>query len=365
MKKALSVILILLLLCNCGLAEQNRMKGKNSPGTQTDLQEQIYKSVVEGLNSEDYFVENVSTTYLSDEYLEELEFNTKANIYFGYNLEVLEQQFQGKKFIFTLGDDNETTVTEWKEYKDPVTTLLKSSATGAGIILVYVTVSFATAGTPVGMFFAARTAQSVIGFEVIARQAISGAVIEYVKTGDPNKALKAAAEKSENMPLIALGGTVAKASPLLGAALNGLTTSEAAAAQQESKYPLSIIKEFRSVEEYNVYKEAGLYTESVGGETALIRNIDWKQKDTQGKTNLERMSAGENPLDSNGSEYDVNLIGQKGGLIPVILTQAESNGEGTFENVHEQLRCSETTDPEYKEQFWKDLATTISNAMIV
>ena len=47
--------------------------------------------------------------------------------------------------------------------------------------------------------------------------------------------------------------------------------NEAAMIQKESGFPLELIKQFKSVEEYQVYKEAGLYTKMVNGKLALVR----------------------------------------------------------------------------------------------
>ena len=366
MKKIISAILILLLLWNGCASAEKRIKSKNDPAA---LQQAVYQSVVEELKSQDYFVENVSTVYISDEYLEELAFNSKSNVYFGYNLDVLEQQFQGNRFVFTLGDNGETIVEEWETYQDPLETIIKNVAEGAGVYLVCVTlssVSFAVGAPVISVIFAVEANIIMKDFLRQTGTVIAGAAIEYAKTGDPDKTLKAAAKKSDKFKELkwtALGGKVAQTSFLLGNILNGLTTAQAAEIQQESKFPLDIIKEFASVDEYNAYKDAGLYTETVGGKTALIRKIDWDQKDNSGKTNLERISEGENPVDPNGLEYTISLIGQKSDSVPVILTQSEINGEGLFKNVHSNLRYSEdigSMNSDEKAQFWKDLSNNIS-----
>ena len=74
------------------------------------VEDNIYTTVVESLNSEDYFVENVSAQYISKEYLEELAFNSQANIYFGYNLKSLEEQFEGTKFVFSTDEKANKTI---------------------------------------------------------------------------------------------------------------------------------------------------------------------------------------------------------------------------------------------------------------
>jgi len=78
----------------------------------------VYSDLIDGLDSTDYFVENVSATYISKEYLEENAYNSQSNIYFGYTLEELEEEFQDTGYIFTLGDDGTTAVQAFEGYDD-------------------------------------------------------------------------------------------------------------------------------------------------------------------------------------------------------------------------------------------------------
>ena len=122
------------------------------------LEDSIYSELVTALNSEDYFVENVNAIYISKEYLEEVAYNSQENIYFGYTLSELDSYFQGTRYVFTLGDDGQTVVTEFQKYDDTYDQMLKNVAIGTGVILVCVTVSIVTygAGAPaVSMIFAA------------------------------------------------------------------------------------------------------------------------------------------------------------------------------------------------------------------
>lgn len=107
----------------------------------------VYRETVRALNSEEYVVENVSAVYISKEYLEEAAFNSQSNVYFGYTLAELDEVFQGSRYIFTLGDDGNTTVQELQTIDDNATkTMLKNVAIGTGVILVCVTVSAVSAG---------------------------------------------------------------------------------------------------------------------------------------------------------------------------------------------------------------------------
>lgn len=70
----------------------------------------------------------------------------------------------------------------------------------------------------------------------------------------------------------------------------GLTMSEVATIQKESKYPVELISKFNSMEQYEICKSSGLTAQMVDGKTALIRKIDLNYiDDVTGKTNLQLM----------------------------------------------------------------------------
>ena len=58
------------------------------------VQDNIYNELVAQLDSDDYFVENVSAVYISQEYIDELTSNSKPNVYFGYTLEEIGAVYQ-------------------------------------------------------------------------------------------------------------------------------------------------------------------------------------------------------------------------------------------------------------------------------
>lgn len=210
MKKIVALLLIVSLLA-CSLpasfAEETQLpagsvpeagfSGMNDPNLLRYTEDTIYENLVATLDSDEYFVENVSAVYISQEYIDELAFNAQANIYFGYTLQELAEQFQGKKYIFTLGDDGSTIVTEFEEYDDTYDRALKNVAIGVGIILVCVTVSVVTAGT--GAPLAVTTVFSVAakcGVRAMSTEALSeiaAGIVTGVQTGDMEEALKAAA----------------------------------------------------------------------------------------------------------------------------------------------------------------------------
>lgn len=301
----------------------------------TRVEELVYNESVRSLNSDKYFVENVSAIYISKEYLKEITFNSQSNIYFGYTLSELDELFQGTRYIFTLGENGQTTVQELQEIEDISTeTMLKNIAIGTGVILVCVTVSIVSSGvggSAVSMIFAASAKRGALmalysgGFG-----AISAGIVRGIQTGNFDEALDAAAMAgSEGFKWGAIIGSISggleKTVALYGATRNGLTMNQAALIQQESKLPLEFIKNFHSVDEYNVYKNAGLALSEVNGKLALTQKIDWDFIGDleDGRTNAQRVLDGLAPLDSTGASYELHHIGQRSDSPLAILTSSQ------------------------------------------
>ena len=339
----------------------------------------VYANLVQTLASDQYFVENVEAIYISQEYIDELTYNSQSNLYFGYTLEELDHLFQGDRYVFTLDENGETTVTKMETvYDDSASRMIKNVAIGGGVILVCVTVSVVTAGVgapAVSMIFAAA-AKSGAAFALSS--AFLGGAAATITTGyqthDPEAAFKAGLlAGSEGFMWGAITGAIigggSEAIALHGAQLNGLTMNEAAAIQKESGYPLDVIKQFKSVKEYNVYKEAGLKASQVGGRSALIRDIDLNFKTTfpngETMTNLEAMSRGYAPryIDpSSGKElvYQLHHVNQNMNGTLAILTQAEHQGNSAILNIFPKV--SEIDREAFKvirRKFWMDFATMV------
>lgn len=345
--------------------------GLDDENLQRYLRDTLYTALVEDLDSDQYYVENVDTKYISKEYLKELAANSKENIYFGYTLSALEQQFQGTKYVFTVGDDGHTIVHAFEDYDDTYDRVVQNVAIGTGVILVCVTVSAVTGGVAptVSMVFAvsAKTAAGA----AVSGGAIGGSmagISTAISTGDVSKAIDAAAlGGSEGFKWGAIVGAVTggagEFSALRGATRNGLTIDEAATIQKNAKYPLEIIRRFKSMDEYNIYKGAGLEAKLVNGKSALVRPIDPTIRDGNGLTNIERMKRGLAALDAEGNPYELHHVAQEKDGILAILTKAEHRGEGSFSKLHDLMRGSDVDHgPEWakeREGFWKSLAETL------
>lgn len=198
---------------------------------------------------------------------------------------------------------------------------------------------------------------------------VSAGVVEGFRTRDFDKALKAAAVSgSEGYKWGAVSGAIAggsgEAMALKGAGLNGLTMNQAARIQRESGYPLDVIKQFHSVEEYQIYKDAGLATQMVDGKLALVQDIDLNFVSTYGGkqvTNLERMQLGGAPCDPvSGNPYELHHIGQKSDATLAVLTRSEHRGNAAILNrIGKKSEIERGVFNKTREEFWKSLADSV------
>lgn len=331
------------------------------------IEDNVYSELVDKLDSDKYFIENITVKYISKEYLEEVEYNSQSNIYFGYTLDEVTNLFSDKKFIFTLGEDGKTTVKEYEAYDDTYDKVLKNVAMGTGVILVCVTVSAVTSGVSpaisVVLAASAKTGTGVALSEGVISGVISG-VVTGVQTKDIKKALDdAAIAGSEGFKWGAITGSILGGSgaalKLKAGTLNGLTMKEAAIIQKESKYPIEIVKKFHSFDEYEVFKAADLKAKVVNGKKALVQDIDWNfvRDKVDGRTNAQRAADGYAPLDPTGKPYQLHHIGQNDDSPLAILTKNQHTENNSV--LHKNTGSSESEIKRNKfdkirEEFWKD-----------
>lgn len=122
--------------------------------------------------NERIIVESVKTIFVSQEYIDELEYNSKENIYYGYKLSELDEQFGDVKYAFTV-EEGETIVipVTIENYDNTLNTVIKNTAVGSGVIMVLVTASIITGGS--GAPVALSTAHLI--FTCAAKSAAIGA----------------------------------------------------------------------------------------------------------------------------------------------------------------------------------------------
>lgn len=337
----------------------------------------VYSELVDALDSENYFVENIQAVYLSDEYIDEIQYNSKENIFFGYTLSELNQLYNGQRYVFTLGENGQTITVPLEElHDDTYEQVIKNVATGSGVILVSVTISVVSAGIApaISMIFATAAATGTIyATQAGAIAFIAAALARGYQTQDFGEAIKAGADAGSNgfkWGAIAgsITGGVAEAAGLKGATLNGLTMNEAAKIQKESKWPLEAIKSIHSVSEYNIYKSAGLVpSKMTDGSWLFTREIDWELLDSFGRTNAQRVLNGVAPLDSTGTPFELHHIGQRADSPLAILTSEEHHRSGNFNILHYQVEGKNVADAVWaaqKKEVWSaflnDVMGTIS-----
>lgn len=341
------------------------------------VQDNIYNELVAQLDSDEYFVENVSAVYISQEYIDELTYNSRPNVYFGYTLEEINAVYQGTRYVFTMSEEGDTIVVPFEEYDDTFEQVIKDVAIGTGVILICVTVSVVSAGAgapAVSMIFAASAKSGTIfALSSGGLSAVASGVVTGIETGDMDEALKAAAiSGSESFKWGAITGVISggttEAVALKGATLNELTMNEAAIIQKESGFPLDVIKQFRNMEQYNICKDAGLTSKLVNGKTALVRNIDLNYvDDATGLTNLELMSQGYAPIEpATGAKYQLHHIGQKADSTLAILTETEHKKGGNdaiwhLKDIATEVHTSTNNWDAQRKQFWKAMAYIFEN----
>lgn len=336
------------------------------------VEDLVYRETVDALDSEDYFVENVSAVYISKEYLEEVAYNSQSNIYFGYTLSELDELFQGTRYVFTVDENKQTIVQELQEIEDTSTeTILKNIAIGSGVILVCVTVSVVSggAGIPaVSMIFAASAKTgTIMAISSGSFGAVSAGIVRGIETGDFDEAMESASlAGSEGFMWGAFSGAIvggaSQGKALYGAAKqSSFTMNQYAKIQQETGYPLDVVKQFHTMEEYQAFKNANLKPAVVANKTALVKtDIDLTQVDTKGRTNLERMKQGLAPQDSNGISYELHHVGQKKDGTLAIMSQSEHDNPAIHGFLKKtEAHASGTNWDTERKAFWKSFAKLV------
>ncbi len=331
----------------------------------------IYSHLTDDLGK-DMFIDNVSAIYLSQEFIDELTYNSKSNVFFGYTLAELDEQFEGQSYIFTV-ENNETVVKARAPYDDTYDRIIQNVAIGTGVILICVTISIATyGGAPAvsAIFACAAKGGTAMALSSGTISGFATYLSTGIRTGDWEKAkMDGLLTGSENYKIGAIVGSVTSGAGEAVGLLNvskatKLSMDQVAIIQRESKLPLSLISEFDTFEQYEIIRGQGLYGEVVNGKTAIIRDIDLEyMKD--GMTNLERMKKGMAALDpSTGLPYELHHMGQTQDATLAILTQAEHRGAGNHAIWHDLISDSQVSHAAewaaQREAFWKSLATILA-----
>ncbi len=344
-----------------------KYKSLSDKGLLVDVEDLVYKETIDAINSEDYVVENVSAVYISKEYLEEVAFNSKSNVYFGYSLAELNEVFKGDSYIFTLGDDGKTAVKKLQSIDDKATeTMIRNVAIGTGVILVCVTVSAVSAGPApaLSMIFAA-SAKSASKFAAssAAFGGISRGLVKGIETGDFGEIKEAAAMgASEGFKWGAIGGAVTggakEAFSSMSITNSKLKKGDVARIQMGNKWSMDVIKDIQDLDQYKVIK--GMKEIKINGRSVLVpKNIDlnFKIKLPDGTivTNLDRINKNLSPIEAaTGFPYELHHMGQKANGTLVMLTRDQHRGN--YSILHTSNKASEIDRLDFakvRNEIWK------------
>ena len=351
-----------LVLCGCASSVTSEVKlvepvsyqypetfdDMSDPELTESLEDSIYSSLLATFNSDEFVIDEVEMTYISKEYLEELAFNSQENIFFGYSLSDIIDYYGDTPYVFTI-QDGQTVVKAFESYDDTWEQVATNVVTGTGVIAVCATITVLApaVGAPAAVtaIFTFATGGAVTGAAIDATvSGVFSGIATAIKTGSVEDAVKAAAlSASEGYKCGAIIGAVTGAGAegigLLRASKYakasgeaGLTINEAATVQLESGYSLKTIRNMRNVDEYNVYKDAGLEEIVIktpqGTRRVLAREVDLMRVDESGLTNVERMQKGLNPLDENGVSFEYHHVGQKNDGALALLSRSEHDTPG-------------------------------------
>ncbi|MDR1042615.1 MAG: hypothetical protein LBL54_01770 [Clostridiales Family XIII bacterium] len=129
---------------------------------------------------EHIIVESIEPIYISQEYIDELAYNSLENVYYGYKLSELDAQFGDIQYAFTVGNGQTVAVPISTEDPDEVlNTVIRNTAIGAGVIVLCVTFSVVTGGG--GAPVAVGAAHAIFTYAAIG--AASGATIGAASGG--------------------------------------------------------------------------------------------------------------------------------------------------------------------------------------
>lgn len=213
------------------IANTPSFAGVSDPSLAQYIQDAVLADIESNFSDESIVVEDIQAVYLSQEYLDDLAFNSKSNLYFGYTLAELDEYFGEERYVFTLGESGETVVTAFEAYEDVVGDVVRNVAVGTGVILVCVAVSMATGGTGApaavqgahALFAVAAKGATGLALSSGGISAAMAGVSTALQTGEVEDALKAAV--LEGSEAYKLGAIIGASTSLVGKSFQMIGTS--------------------------------------------------------------------------------------------------------------------------------------------
>lgn len=395
MKRVLSLLILsALLLTSCGNSNSSNVKSEskvndseisnedytekfnsiNDQELNQYIEDAVYVELVNQINEwdteEEYYVESVDTAYISQEYIDELTYNSQSNIFFGYNLADLDEDFS-EKYVFSLGEEGETIIRPVEEYVNEYEAAIKNVAMGSGVILVCVTVSVATGGVGTGaitiVFAEAAASGAVCAGMSGAIAGTASAIVAGIKTKNMNEAVKSGLiGASEGFKCGAIIGAVTGGVSGVGI-VNSLKKVDTGVSlwnkyllQKKVGIKPEDMKYITTDAEAEKILEIGLKSKIVNGKAALIRDIDLNLVDDKGRTNLERMKKGLAAIDKNGKSFELHHMGQESDGTLAILSQEEHDVNEIWHVFKDTSEINRTEFATTKKNFWKDMARILT-----
>lgn len=133
----------------------------------------------------------------------------------------------------------------------------------------------------------------------------------------------------------------------------GLTEDEKAEIIKETGWSDEIVNCIESIDQYEVYRNAGLHEAEIDGRKCLIKDIDMDYVDPKtGLTNRELMEKGRAPIDAKTGELiELHHMGQDFNSPFAELCSNSEHGDGKDAILHDKKVESWRQDPEKKNQY--------------
>lgn len=149
----------------------------------------------------------------------------------------------------------------------------------------------------------------------------------------------------------------------------GLSDEEKKEIKEETGWSEEIINHIENMEQYEIYKKAGLHETEIDGRKCLIKDIDMDYVDPKtGMTNRELLEKGRSPIDSKtGEKIELHHMGQDYDSPFAELCENSEHGDGNHSVLHTKYEDSWRNNPELKNQYnnvdkpnhWKERAKEV------
>lgn len=128
--------------------------------------------------------------------------------------------------------------------------------------------------------------------------------------------------------------------------IKGLSDEEKLKIKEETGWSDEIIKYIDNMDQYKIYKDAGLHETEINGRKCLVKDIDMDYKDPKtGLTNRELMANGRSPIDSKtGEKIELHHMGQDPEAPFAELNENSEHGDGNHSVLHPKQEDSWRND---------------------